>query len=266
MKNIMRSVRKIEWLAVLVATGLSGAADGQLIITEVDLAGNKVELVNVGVANVDATIWWWCNRVNGSPSFYATVASASTIDAALSTATSLDVGPGEILVVTLTSGFLPDANGELGLYNSNSFGSSGAIEDYVLWGANGIRDFTAALAGIWIDNDSIDVSGIAVGETIQLGGGLPGNEASEYSIGPSGLGVAPVDPVQFLQIDVTGGTVGLCFQSISGTVYNLQSTPDLVNTTLWLNVGSSIIGDGSTNYFFDAAGSTQKLYRILWSP
>jgi len=257
-----------KFLALLVAITLAGAAEGQVVISEVDLAGNRVEIVNAGAGNVNITTWLWCNRINGSP-FYSTVASASTIDAALSTATSLDVGPGEILVVTLTAGVLPDANGELGLYATGSFSSASEIRDYVLWGAAGIRDFVAAQAGIWIDNNWIDVSGIGPGDSIQLGAGNPGDAASEYFIGPSSMGVAQFieadAEVEFLQIDVVGTTVGVCFQSISGAVYNLQSTPDVLNTTLWLNAGSPIIGDGDTNYFFDAAGSTTKSYRILWS-
>ena len=91
-------------------------AFGTLIISEVDLIGNKVELVNTGTNAVNASTWWWCNRVNGSP-FYSTVSSSSTIDTNLSSATSLNVGAGEILVLDLTAGFLPNVNGELGLYN-----------------------------------------------------------------------------------------------------------------------------------------------------
>ena len=172
-----------KFLALLVAITLAGAAEGQVVISEVDLAGNRVEIVNAGAGNVNITTWLWCNRINGSP-FYSTVASASTIDAALSTATSLDVGPGEILVVTLTAGVLPDANGELGLYATGSFSSASEIRDYVLWGAAGIRDFVAAQAGIWIDNNWIDVSGIGPGDSIQLGAGNPGDAASEYFIRP----------------------------------------------------------------------------------
>jgi len=55
-----------------------------------------------------------------------------------------------------------------------------------------------ANAGIWTDNDSIDVSGIGVGETIQLSPGTPGNSDSDYFIGPSSLGVIEIDiPVDF---------------------------------------------------------------------
>ena len=172
---------------------IAASARADLVLSEIDLLGNKVELVNLGNTTVDISSYWWCNRVNGSP-FYSTVASASTIDASLSTATSFAIGTGEILVLDLTSSFLPDSNGELGLYNTNIFTSSDAIVDYVLWGANGIRDSVAAAAGIWIDNDSIDVSGLTVGDSVQLSLNAPGNQAGDYFVGLASLGVAQSIP------------------------------------------------------------------------
>ncbi len=174
--------------AVLIAIGFCQAAPGQMTITEVGLLEDQLELVNTGATTIDMSTWWWCNRVNGSP-FYSAV-NASTIEASLSTTTSLaSVAPGDIVVFNLSSTILRDPNGELGLYNTNSFGSASAIEDYVLWGANGIRDLTAQTAGIWIDNDSIDHTSLVLGETIQLIAGLPGHQAAHYAIGPSSLGV-----------------------------------------------------------------------------
>jgi len=177
------------WLTVPALLALvllpAGASLANIVISEVDLANDKVELINTGGSSVDMGAWWLCNRVNGSP-FYATMASA-TIDAANSTATSLDVAPGEILTLVV-AGFLPDANGELGLYNTNSFASTSAIEDYILWGGSGIRDATAQGAGIWTDNDAIGVSGLGAGQTIQLTSGAAGNQASDYEIAASSLG------------------------------------------------------------------------------
>jgi hypothetical protein len=136
--------------------------------------------------------WWWCNRVNGSP-FYGLVGSTGSINVGLSSASSFSsFGAGETLVVDLTNGFLPDTNGELGLYNTNSFGTASAIEDYVLWGANGIRDSVAANAGIWTDDQSIDISSLGAGQSVQLGIGLPGNGAADYLIGTSSLGASNV--------------------------------------------------------------------------
>lgn len=205
----MNTARYIRRIAVAgMAMAFVGIANANLIISEVDLIGNKVELVNIGASSVDTTTWWWCNRVNGSP-FYDTVASSSTIDAGLSTATSFNVGAGEILVLDISAGFLPNGNGELGLFNSNSFGSASAIEDYVLWGANGIRDIVAQNAGIWTDNSFIPVAGMASGQSFQLGLGNPGNSAPEYFVGGASLGVAQSIPepasLVFMVVTACGG-------------------------------------------------------------
>ena len=187
----------LDDLQIFSSFWLAAGPEG-ITITELDLAGNQIELANAGTTNVNMTSWWMCNRVNGSPSYSAL--SNATIDTGLSTATSLDVAPGEILVLNISSSLLPDANGEFGLYNSSSFTSSTAIEDYILWGADGVRDLVAANAQIWIDNDSIDVSGLGVGETIQLSPGTPGNRASDYFIGPSNLGTVDID----ISVDFNG--------------------------------------------------------------
>ena len=91
--------------------------------------------------------------------------------------------------------------------NTNSFGTASAIEDYVLWGASGIRDLTAENAGIWTDNDSIDVSGLGAGETVQLGIGLPGDSAADYTTGTGTLGSTNVPEPSIGLLALSG----LCF-------------------------------------------------------
>jgi len=180
-------------LVAILGLAMGGTANASVILSELDLSANRVELVNTGGTTVDLSSYWWCNRVNGSPR-YAVVGSSSTIDATLSTATSFTVAPGEILVLTLTDNFLPDINGELGLYSTSSFSSASSIEDYVLWGASGARDSVAELAGIWTDNDFIDISGLAAGDSIQLGLGLAGNAVSDYIFAPETFGSAQSVP------------------------------------------------------------------------
>ncbi len=181
-------------------------ADAVVIISEIDLANNRVELVNTGDASIDLTDYWWCNRVNGSP-FYSRIGTGnSTVDAGLSTGTLSGFGAGDILVLDIASSFLPDASGELGLYNNNTFGVSAAIEDYILWGGNGVRDAVAQGASIWTDNEFIDVSEIGLGETIQLTSGTPGNAAGDYFLGASSLGAIP-EPSSLILTAV--GVIGL---------------------------------------------------------
>ncbi len=180
------------------------AAYSAVVISEIDLANNRVELVNTGTTTESLTSFWWCNRVNGSP-FYTRV-SDDTINSSLSSATSFSsLGAGQTLVLDLGAGLLPDANGELGLYNTNSFGSATALEDYVLWGGNGVRDSVAQNAGIWSDNEFIDVSNIGAGESIQLSLAEDGDLASEYFIGGASLGVAQSipEPSSFLLLSLS---------------------------------------------------------------
>ena len=181
--------------SVLTATAFAltaGPAGAQLVISELDLAGDRVELVNIGPSTVDATLWWVCNRVNGPPGFYDPI-STLAIDMQLSTGTSYDVAPGEILVIDVT-GYLPDANGEFALYNTNSFLSAAAIEDYVAYGGNGTRDSVAQTAGIWTNDTFVAIAGIGAGETIQLELDQFGDAADEYFVGDGTLGVAQSVP------------------------------------------------------------------------
>ena len=60
----------------------------------------------------------------------------------------------------------------------------------------------------------------------------------------------------------------MCFTSVVGVVYNLQSTTDMVNTQGWEDVGgTTVAGDGGVGYLFDptepTGSSTSKTYRII---
>ncbi|MGJ8651470.1 MAG: hypothetical protein ACSHX4_14025, partial [Opitutaceae bacterium] len=140
-----------------------------LTISEIDLATSKVEIVNNTAGTVNMTSYRWCNRQNGSP-FYPGV-SAADIDAANSDGTDLIIAPGEILVFTLTSAFLPATGGELGLYlpsSAGGFGVRAAMIDYVNYGTSpGFRDSVADDApAIWVLNTAISLSGAGPGDTI----------------------------------------------------------------------------------------------------
>lgn len=200
--------RVSTFLAMLLVSfcfGLRATAD--IILTELDLLNDRIELFNSGASAIDMNDWWMCNRVNGSP-FYSLVSDSTTIDAGLSTATSLNVAPGEILVLDVTINILPDVNGELGLYNVNSFTAASAIEEYILWGADGIRDIVAQDAGLWTDNESINVAALGAGETLQLGAGLAGNAASDYFIGSETLGSVVPEPGTWSLLLLGAGWLG----------------------------------------------------------
>ena len=180
-------------IAVLMSLVASHGSWADLIISEFSLAADQVELVNVGSEVVNIAAYSWCNRVNGSP-FYDTVANVSTIEPSLSTSGGFTMSPGDVLVVSLDSPFLPDSNGELGLYSAALFSEPTALVDYVLWGFDGVRDSVAEAAGLWIDNDAIDTSSLGPGETVQLDRNRPGDAASDYILAPDTLGLAQSIP------------------------------------------------------------------------
>lgn len=181
--------------ALPLALGLFGTAlcQGAVVISELDLANNKIELVNTGASAIDFTGWQWCNLISGSPA-YGSVTGNSVIDAVLSSAGAslTNFGAGQVLVLNIADTWLRDGLGELGLYTSSSFGTSTALEDYASWVGNGTRDSVAATAGIWVDNDPIDLTGIGAGDTVQLTLGQNGNSAASYQVAASTLGATNV--------------------------------------------------------------------------
>lgn len=195
------------------------SAEANLVISEIDLVGNKVEIINTGSSSINMTGYQWCNLWKGSPAYVAL--ATSQIVAAQSTSTTLTLPAGGILTFQLTASFITDLQGELGLYSSGSFGSSTAIVDYISWGGDAVRDSVAAgkVPSIWGNTTSVSVTAadISAGRSIQLGAGLAGNVASDYSLAASTIGVNQVTPAPVV---TTGSASGITATTatLSGTV------------------------------------------------
>ncbi|NJC26702.1 T9SS type A sorting domain-containing protein [Neolewinella antarctica] len=121
----------------VVREAATGFTLTNVIISEFSADG-QVELFNGTDEAVDVSSYWLCNRPN-----YQQLSSL-TLDCG-----DLLLQPGEVLAV---SGFnYSTTEGEIGLYTTNSFGSSDAIVSYVRWGtATGGRTDVAVSAGIWV--------------------------------------------------------------------------------------------------------------------
>ena len=118
--------------------------NAQVRIAKLDPASNSVTLKNYGTTNVPISGYWFCNF----PA-YAQVSS-------MTSTTSL--APGEEVNIASSINFAV-ADGEFGLYNTNSFGSSSAMEDYMQWGsANHQRESVAVAKGIWTANTFINLA------------------------------------------------------------------------------------------------------------
>ncbi|MFP6872679.1 MAG: hypothetical protein VCA55_04140 [Verrucomicrobiales bacterium] len=193
-------IRNFACLAFLF---LAVTAPGNVVISEVDLANSRVELVNTGSLAINITNHWWCNKVNGEPDDYPRVSSA-TINKEFSTTPDLVLLPGEVLVFDLSSSFLPRSGGELGLYRSRSWKDRAAMIDYINWGnSRGVRDTVADdPPAIWEKNAAIDISSAAPGDTIQLKPGAAGDSVNDYQVASASIGLAQsVVPVE---LRVTG--------------------------------------------------------------
>jgi len=70
-----------------------------------------------------------------------------------------------------TLGGFSQASGEMGLYDSNSFGDSSSILSYVEWGSAGHgRSSVAIEAGIWVDGEFVTGIGEAIGAILSEAG------------------------------------------------------------------------------------------------
>ena len=116
----------------------------QVRISKLDPNTNSVALKNFGASAVDISGYWFCNF----PA-YGQVSSM--------TATTM-LNPGEEVYIASSINFAV-ADGEFGLYNTNSFGSSSAMIDYMQWGSAGHqRESIAVSAGVWDAGTFINVA------------------------------------------------------------------------------------------------------------
>ena len=180
----MKITLPISLSAVILSPAFAQSA---IVISEIDFNNNVVEIANTGTTSVDLSNYWFCNF----PSYTQASNSAFSI-ADSSTATSLTLGAGDVLVLNITDNFAAN-NGEFGLYSTNAlgFGNSTAIVDYLSWGADSTRDSVAAAAGIWDSGTFIDTSSLTAGQTIQLNENSVGNGIGDSSIGSANFGVVP---------------------------------------------------------------------------
>jgi hypothetical protein len=118
----------------------------QVRIVEVDPATERVKLHNYGGSTVDVSNYWFCSLF-----VYGQLNGMTIISGALNLAPNANV--------ELTSSVaLNNTAADLGLYNTNSFGSSTAMQDFTQWGSGGNgRENVAVNKGIWVAGTFISV-------------------------------------------------------------------------------------------------------------
>ena len=129
---------------------VSFQSNAQIRIVGVNPATESVTIHNYGAGTVNITNWWLCSQITYGQLSGMTVTSGS-----------LNLGSGAD--VTLTSSVaLTDLAADLGLYNTNIFASTTAMEDFTQWGGSFVfpngRENVAVSKGIWTSGTFITVA------------------------------------------------------------------------------------------------------------
>jgi hypothetical protein len=125
-------------LFIILSLFVSIGGYSQVVVNEV-FPNGTVELKNIGNTTVDVGSYWLCDFPQ-----YDQLRNLNLLCG------DLNMEAGSILAVETERVTIDAADGEMGLYLNNSFGSSSSILDYVEWGFSGHgRSNVAVSAGIW---------------------------------------------------------------------------------------------------------------------
>lgn len=126
-----------------------------------------IEILNTSASAVDLGSYWLCVQLMywNFPSTMLAAGGRITVHwDATGTDTASELFTGTSLPTLAETE-------SIGLYSTNNFGSSNAIEDYLQWGAGGEdRESVANSAGIWTAGQFIDVSSLNSGESLSFTG------------------------------------------------------------------------------------------------
>ena len=235
-------IRSTAALAATVILCAMPSAQAQVRITEVTMtATNNVELTNFGAASVDLSPWFFCHRRTYGSRPSGTIAAGQS---RLFTVTSLN----------LTSS-------DLGLYNSGSFSSTTAMEDFVQWGGSFVatgREGTASAKGIWTTGFFLTVP--SAGKSLHAKAQPPatGLRTTNWFPGWPHAGF-PVPDMAFETVAIVGGQWRLIGRSYYLTnAHGVDVRDDL--TTPWVPVTAPTIvelGGGRLDIRFPATGVRQ---------
>lgn len=126
-------------------TTVASSGSGILVIAAVDFDAGIYTLRNDGDTAIDLSGYFACNR----PSYVELPA------ALLEPGATIDVSTGGLSMSA--------DDGELGVYNSQSFSSTSAIQAYVQWGSDGHgRTGTAVEAGVWTAGEFVANAGSSI--------------------------------------------------------------------------------------------------------
>lgn len=146
----------------------------KVVVQAVTLAGDDgtVVLRNLSDAAVTMDGWFICQR----PAYWAIPTTTLEPGAEVTLHAGAGTDDATNLYADGGMGSLSGGSGEIGLYDSSSFGSSESIVSFVAWNGSGGRTSEAQGAGIW-GSDTVEAGD---GDTIFFVG--PSEDASGYSL------------------------------------------------------------------------------------
>jgi hypothetical protein len=150
------------------------AVPSKVVVQAVTLTGDDGSIVlrNLSDAAVTMEGWFICQR----PSYWPI--PTTTVEPGAEVTLHAGAGTDDASNLFADGGFgsLSGGSGEVGLYDSSSFGSSDSIVSFVAWNGSSGRTSEAQGAGIW-GSDSVEAGD---GDTIFFVG--PAEDASGYSL------------------------------------------------------------------------------------
>lgn len=151
-----------------------GSLPSKVVVQSVALTGDDgtVVLRNLSDAAVTMDGWFICQR----PAYWGI--PSVTLDPGAEVTLHAGAGTDDASNLFADGGFgsLSGSSGEIGLYDSSSFGSSDAIVSFVAWNGSGGRASEAQGAGIW-SSDTVEATD---GDTLVFVG--PSEDASGYAL------------------------------------------------------------------------------------
>ena len=217
----------------------------QIVINEIKENGS-VELKNLGNQTIDVSSYWLCDF----PSYRQLSNSTITINSG-----SLNLQPNAIVEISGFN-FIDSNDGELGLYSTNSFGSSNAMVDYIQWGSgNHTRANTAVNAGVWSSITDF-IPAFNQNQSLQYTG--TGNSPTSYFTGQDTLGLdnSGICNVNAANISIAASsnsnTTSIAVNGLSAVICAGDIQDDNIN----IDIAAGSIGDNFGFIITDAQTNT----------
>lgn len=238
-EDIMNISRLITIAAAVIGL-LTPNLSAQVRITEVNVSARTVELTNFGSSAQSLSGWFFCHRF-----VYPGLSG------------SLAAGETRQFSVTFNQ-----TSSDLGLYNSSSFASTTAMQDFVQWGAGGIgRESVAVAKGIWATGAFLTVpaSGLSFHSKGLLASGVRNNN---WFTGRAHAGFPLPDPV-IETANLAGGQWTVTCNSFYLPAALKPETNTLLSGT-WTPVTPAVtdLGGGRVRLVYSAGSGNRAFTRI----